>query len=800
MRVPAAAELRIRILVWAFKDNRIMQNKYSFLILSLLLVGGCSLYIDEKDPIRLEENKGVVLQFTATTGEEDETKTEWQSNGEIWWNPEEDICIFYGASDKNRFTSTNDEKVKKATFTGTLSAFTGETESGDFNYFWAVYPYDAAVSCDGTAVVATLPHNQTAQVGTFSPNTNLTIAKSAGLSLAFYNVCAWFRFSVAQEGVKVVVFRGNNNEDVAGTFSVSMNESSRPTTTEVLDGQGQKEIRLTLPNDEAFVVGENYYFTLLPQTFSKGFTLEFETDYSNGQRSVNSSVTFVRNVYHWGDSFDGNIVYDCTEMPLCFEAIESGTINISHVGSLQYNKNNAGWTSCSGDVAVTPGDKVFFKGTGCLVYDDDIDSYTYFHINFKGYLYGNLMSLLDPDNYSTLTVPPTDFYAGGLFQNAKILSHPNNELVLPATALTNDCYYGMFSGCTELTRAPELPATELAAQCYYGMFQGCTKLTTAPKILPATTLARGCYDKMFYRCTSLTAAPELPAVELSHTCYEQMFMGCSSLAKAPYLPALELAYGCYYGMFYNCASLQDITIMATDISASSCLTDWVSGVSSIGTITKNCNATWDVVGVNGTPASWIIETDHPYVDLGLSVLWSQYNIGASAIDDIGDYYSWGETTSKTTYTWETYQYGKYSDGTLSKYCTDESYGVVDNLTELDLSNDAANVSWGDSWKMPSKDNFEEMESNCTVKDERTGLLKVTGPNGNYIFMPYNPIRDDSGIYPTSLTSATYWSSTLYGSDCRYAYAYYIWTNPTDPVSWGGYDRYVGYPIRPIKAK
>ena len=775
-----------------------MKVNYLFSILHLFLVGACTVHEIEETATIADRKDVVMIEFTAFTGEEeDNTKTEWQANGEIWWNPEDDICIFYGNSGKNKFSSTNNEMVKKATFSGTLNAFTGETESGEFNYFWAVYPYDAAVSCDGSSVVATLPHNQIAQVGTFSPKTNLTLAKSAGLSLAFYNVCAWFRFSVVQEGVKAVVFRGNNNEDVAGTFSVTMNESSRPTTPVVLDGLGQKEIRLTLPNDESFEVGENYYFTILPQTFSNGFTIKFETDYSSGQRSINQSVTFSRNVYHWGNNFDGNILYDCTEMPLCFEAIESGTISfLGLVGSLQYNKNSSGWqTYSSGGISVNSGDKVYFKGSGCLVEDEDV--YTCFQINFKGYLYGNLMSLYDANNFSTLTTPSSDFYAARLFENAKILSHPNNELVLPATTLTSACYHWMFSRCTELTRAPELPATALAPQCYYGMFTGCSKLTQAPK-LPATTMATGCYDQMFFQCTNLTIAPELPAVSLAPACYENMFYLCRSLTKAPYLPALKLEDGCYYGMFYGCEKLQEISIMATDISASYCLTNWVSGVAATGTIIKNNNATWDTIGSNGAPASWTVQTDHSYVDLGLTVHWSPYNLGSSSVDDIGNYYSWGETASKATYTWNTYQYGKYSDETLSKYCNNNTYGQVDNLTELELTDDAAHVEWGGTWRMPSRDDFEEMKSKCSVTLQSAGLLKVTGPNGNYILMPYSQIRDDTGVYPLSYSSATYWSSTLYDADCRYSYGYYIWTDYSDMINWGGYDRYVGFPIRPVK--
>ena len=83
-------------------------------------------------------------------------------------------------------------------------------------------------------------------------------------------------------------------------------------------------------------------------------------------------------------------------------------------------------------------------------------------------------------------------------------------------------FYGLFSGCTGLTAAPELPATKLARKCYMEMFSGCTNLVSAPE-LPATTLANYCYNGMFSGCTSLTSAPVLPVTTLANYCYREMF-------------------------------------------------------------------------------------------------------------------------------------------------------------------------------------------------------------------------------------------------------------------------------------
>ena len=170
----------------------------------------------------------------------------------------------------------------------------------------------------------------------------------------------------------------------------------------------------------------------------------------------------------------------------------------------------------------------------------------------------------------------------------------------------------LFEECTVLTSAPELPATTLSDYCYYGMFAGCTNLTEAP-VLPATTLAEGSYASMFHGCTSLTEAPALPATILVEECYNSMFYGCTSLTEAPALLAETLKNDCYARMFCGCTSLNRITMLATDISASSCLYEWVEGVAATGTFIKTASLVQGTergqlkTGKNGIPEGWTVE-------------------------------------------------------------------------------------------------------------------------------------------------------------------------------------------------
>ena len=144
----------------------------------------------------------------------------------------------------------------------------------------------------------------------------------------------------------------------------------------------------------------------------------------------------------------------------------------------------------------------------------------------------------------------------------------------------------------------------------FDSFLNYSKVVSAKNlILPATTLANSCYSYMFFDCTSLTKAPELlPAMTLSIGCYSCMFECCTSLIKAPKLPATTLADNCYEFMFADCSNLNEITMLAIDISATSCLNGWVMNVASSGTLYKHPNLSIDTIGYgdSGIPEGWAI--------------------------------------------------------------------------------------------------------------------------------------------------------------------------------------------------
>ena len=154
---------------------------------------------------------------------------------------------------------------------------------------------------------------------------------------------------------------------------------------------------------------------------------------------------------------------------------------------------------------------------------------------------------------------------------------------------------------------------------------------------------------------------------------------------------------------------------------------------------------------------------HEAVDLGLSVKWATMNIGASAPEEYGDYFAWGETEPKTDYSWETYKWCNGSSYTITKYCTSASYGTVDNKTILDLSDDAANANWGGTWRMPTYAELTELKEKCTwtwTTQNGTKGYKVTSKtNGNSIFLPAAGYRGKTSLNDAG-NAGYYWSSSL----------------------------------------
>ena len=208
----------------------------------------------------------------------------------------------------------------------------------------------------------------------------------------------------------------------------------------------------------------------------------------------------------------------------------------------------------------------------------------------------------------------------------------------------------------------------------------------------------------------------------------------------------------------------------------------------------------------GKTRSFTTKTDLEAVDLGLSVKWASCNVGAPLTGTYGDdYFAWGETKCKVQYSWATY---KWSEGnwnnTMTKYCSNSSYGYngfTDNKTVLDLEDDAANVSFGGKWRMPTDAEWTELRENCTwtwtTQNGVNGRL-VTARNGNSIFLPAAGSQEFHDYYHyITFSGGAYWSSSLDTDDPIFAWDVYF---DSDKVIRDYEYRHRGLSIRPVYAE
>ena len=191
---------------------------------------------------------------------------------------------------------------------------------------------------------------------------------------------------------------------------------------------------------------------------------------------------------------------------------------------------------------------------------------------------------------------------------------------------------------------------------------------------------------------------------------------------------------------------------------------------------------------------------HDFVDLGLpsGTLWATCNVGANNPEDYGDYFAWGETTTKSNYDWSTLKYCLDNEGyEYSKYNTKSQYGSVDNQKDLEQSDDAATANWGSNWCMPTPAQFQELKDKCewtwSTKNGKNGY-EVKGPNDNTIFLPAAGSRNGASLNGVG-SDGYYWSSSLLTNNPQGGHRLYFYWFDVLPDGWGY--RCYGFSVRPV---
>ena len=194
-----------------------------------------------------------------------------------------------------------------------------------------------------------------------------------------------------------------------------------------------------------------------------------------------------------------------------------------------------------------------------------------------------------------------------------------------------------------------------------------------------------------------------------------------------------------------------------------------------------------------------------FVDLGLSVKWSPFNLGATSPEEFGLYYAWGETdgyseiTTEKKFNWSDYKFSKETTGNtfkgVTKYNNDSANGDVDNLNSL-LPEDDAAYNFDNTWRLPTKEEAQELFDNTTsvwtTVNGVSGKLFTSKINGNQIFFPSCGYLVNGNLSSVG-TSSHYYTSDL--SNTKSAYFMSI-TNGSHNIS--NSFRCYGRNIRPVQ--
>lgn len=766
-----------------------MKTKW-FIIPVIALSLGCT-----RETININETH-IEGEFTlyATSGEQEETRTVLQQDGRVFWSPGDCITVFYG-NIPGKFTSTNTKPAASAEFTGSLGSFTldGKTE------FKAIYPYsdNIVMPSDEGILSIYLPPEQTAVEGTFADDLFICVAKSKDVNLHFYNVCGGVSFSLAREDIKKVVFRGNNKETLAGTMFVDFTADGIP---QVIDfTAGRSSVTLSAPDGETLKKGSWYYLVSAPQVLSKGYTMELYTDELVETIISDSSVTIRRSA--WGELKDLG-----SETSVEFGAVDLGL-------SVKWANMNLGATKPEeyGDYYAWGETAPYYKSLSPLVWKSGKES---------GYDWPSYT--LSMGSYRKLTKYNNDSsYGYNGFTDGKTdldpvddAAHVNlgGEWRMPTFAeikeLGSNCTWEDTSrngvdGC--LVTGPNGKSIFLPVAGYWdgtasveaGSLGACwiTSLAEGEDESPYRAnifmynLEQVGYGtgNRYYGLTIRPVCGDFPVESVSLDKTElEIAVGDEATLTATVLPTN--------------ATNKNVTWSSSNKSVATVSSGVIKGVSTGSAV---ITVKTDDGGKIATCSVTVKETSSSFcvpesIDLGLSVNWASFNVGASKPEEIGYFFAYGEIEPKEQYSWDNYKW--YKDEGLNegftKYCLEASNGFIgymDGKSVLDPEDDAAHVLLGGKWRMPTREELTELRENCTwtVKtiNGQQGRLVTSKVNQNSIFLPFTGCKFGS-VY-TDLFQGWYWSSTTSYNDAINLYI----TSSSVTVGLG--ERRCGRVIRPV---
>ena len=722
-------------------------KKYAFVCGALLLAATLSCTREQGD------NLPQKMTFQAVWADEADTRTAIQPDGtSVWWSPKEEIAVLAGNYSIGRFMSTNTTPQATVTFEGSMSSSLS---------LLAVYPYQEGYYREDDCIVNLEIHPvQQGKEGTFADREFPAMCFVEGDMLRFRHICGGVRFSVANEGICSVTFESIGGEPLAGYVTVRFAEDG-PVVTEISSNVGCYSQAVTvIAPDGGFTPGQYYFAAFIPGTLSQGLNVIYtKPDGSSADIALNKSITVRRARFGTVEAMDAGLTFRHAGIntPAAVDlglSVKWASFNLGakrpeetgHYyawGEMEpktiYDWATYQWGEGSDDLKKYNGDSDY----GPVDYKEQLepeDDAAHVKLGDKWRMptEAELTELMDTQYDSRYA---WSFKSTGGVEGVEIVHLASgNHIFLPK------------SGCkimTQITQSDQvrlwssslMTSRPVTARYAYVTFSGDSFWTGK------SGGSRG------YGYCIRPVYGDLPAV----IPVESIVLERSQLVLYP-----GVEFDMKSEVLPENAGNKNIIWSSSDESVATVNTKgYIMGVaqgkatitaaSVDGTRTATCQVT-----VQG-PVTTITTPDA--IDLGLSVKWASFNLGATRPEESGNYYAWGEIEPKTAF--EVWNY-KWLDANSRTYT---KYNSVDNLCQLEAEDDVAHVELGGNWRIPTKAELQELLDTWYNEGYRWQYKAVNGvpgfeieclSNHNSLFLPFSgfihntePLLNGSSHFSTS---------------------------------------------------
>ena len=752
------------------------QSRYSFFVFSLAVLSllACSREAELPEPLPERQMKQLIL--SASVESDSETRTVLRDRI-LYWQPGDQVSLFYGPGTNggSKFTSIDQTETLSAQFSGMIDIIEGGSENaGDLGgkKFIGVYPYRDDIVCDGSTITTTLPDVQTAVEGSFDRNLFISMGRSSGLEMKFYNVCSGLFFTISHPNICQIEFSGNAGEVLAGDVKVGFDANGKPEVKQVLNGK--TKITLNAPNGGEFEVGKTYCLVSLPVQMTASMKAVFiKTDASSGLRKWQTpSITFGRNQLLTYTPLDADAY------TTFFDAVDLG-------GSVLWATVNVGATE------VGEYGEYYNWGETTPFVGNNLDS------DIKSKYQNHPLTQLDPEddaatmNWGGYWRMPT---SSELEELQSLVNTNDNVNSISGRRFTanngsGDCIFIPYAG--EKGQNNEVQSSGLIAVLWSSSLHGALpyirkyvfRQDNSSNYIASGPQANG------YSVRPVLSKPIVATSVVLDKTSLRMNMSTSEQLTATVLPDNAFRKGVTWSSSNTQVASVDATgkVTATGVGTAT--------ITATSVMTSGASASCEVT---------VIESQSlQSVEMGPNQIWATCNIGAELPTDAGTLFAWGETQPKETYTWVNYRW--LTPNYITKYQAPDNnwsaiwYGEVDSAlafigdgkTILDPEDDAAIANWNNEWHTPTRTEWEWLLNNSnyetTTENGVPGVRftsTVSGYTQNSIFLPYGI---DGG----------YWSSSLRRDKTETAHKLSIANGSNGVTTMFFNERRYGYMIRPV---